>query len=391
MADKNLDGNGLSEVWVRAAQLVKKYTGAVDSTKGDLQTQVNEKLSGTDDTKDNTVTFTSADESNPTAWKDVNVLSSKEKHSLILNKISNMFSNIRYLYKNVGGIKGLSSSSAITTQGEYALDAREKNASVDGTLANQISNLNSNFDTKADKAQLSNPNLLDNPFFNVNSRNLYGSIQEYKYFADRWRAWRGVTYNTDNSITLSAGESVSIAEQYLNFDINEPIKMTASIMYTDGSIQCISGILGLNNGISKGFSNKLYCYVEYDTTKNYYRFRLWYRGDTNVDIMAVKLEIGEISTLHMDVAPNVEEERIRCMLSTTDANDTYANKGALTQDLWNSTKTYSVGAYCIWNGIMWKCLVENSGVTPVEGDTWTATSISAELASIISKIDALSA
>lgn len=145
----NLDGSGLSEVWVRAAQLVKKYTGAVDSTKGDLQTQVNKKLSGTDDTKDNTVTFTSADESNPTVWKDVATLDSNEKHSSILNKISNMFSNIRYLYKNVGGIKGLSSSSAITTQGEYALDAREKNASVEGTLANQIDVLNSNFKTIA--------------------------------------------------------------------------------------------------------------------------------------------------------------------------------------------------------------------------------------------------
>lgn len=166
MADKNLDGNGLSEVWVRAAQLVKKYTGAVDPAKGDLQTQVNEKLSGTDDTKDNTVTFTSADESNPTAWKDVNVLSSKEKHLSLLNKISTMFSNVRYLYKilgttdisalgtvtqaiatlngNVGSIKGISSSAAITTQGQYALDAREKNASIDGTLANELSKVNSN-------------------------------------------------------------------------------------------------------------------------------------------------------------------------------------------------------------------------------------------------------
>lgn len=144
MADKNLDGSGLSEVWVRAAQLVKKYTGAVDSTKGDLQTQVNEKLSGTDDTKDNVVSFTSGDTANPTVWKDVEALASNENHKSILEKISNMFNNIRYLYKNVGGIKGLSSSAAITTQGEYALDAREKNASVDGTLANEINKLNSN-------------------------------------------------------------------------------------------------------------------------------------------------------------------------------------------------------------------------------------------------------
>lgn len=169
MADKNLDGNGLSEVWVRAAQLVKKYTGAVDSAKGDLQTQVNEKLSGTDDTKDNTVTFTSADELNPTAWKDVNVLSSKEKHLSLLNKISTMFSNVRYLYNilgttdisalgtvtqaiatlngNVGSIKGISSSAAITTQGQYALDAWEKNASINGTLANELSKVNSNLGT----------------------------------------------------------------------------------------------------------------------------------------------------------------------------------------------------------------------------------------------------
>ena len=118
------------------------------------------------DTKDNIVTFASGDEANPTAWKDVATLASKEKHSSLLNKISTMFNNIRYLYKilgttdisalgtvtqaistiksNIGDMKGISSSTAITTQGQYALDAREKNASVDGTLANQISNLNSN-------------------------------------------------------------------------------------------------------------------------------------------------------------------------------------------------------------------------------------------------------
>lgn len=84
----NLDGSGLSEVWVRAAQLVKRFTGAVNLTKGDLQTQVDTKITGT----------------------------------------------------------AISSSSAITTQGEYALDAREKNASIEGTLANQIDALNSNLD-----------------------------------------------------------------------------------------------------------------------------------------------------------------------------------------------------------------------------------------------------
>lgn len=127
-------------------------------------------LTTTADTKDNTVTFTSADEVNPSAWKDVEALASKEKNSSLLKKISTMFSNVRYLYKilgsadisalgsvtqaiatlngNVGNMKGISSSAAITTQGQYALDAREKNASIDGTLANELSKVNCNLDKR---------------------------------------------------------------------------------------------------------------------------------------------------------------------------------------------------------------------------------------------------
>ena len=43
----------------------------------------------------------------------------------------------------------ISSSSAITDTGQYALDATEKNASIEGTLANQISVLNTNLSNKA--------------------------------------------------------------------------------------------------------------------------------------------------------------------------------------------------------------------------------------------------
>ena len=106
------------------------------------------KLDTTGDTENNTVTFESGDEADPTAWENVTVLSSKEKHSSLLKKISTMFSNVRYLYKllgttdisalgtvtqalanldgNVGDIKGIISSladcSAATVAG-YAADA----------------------------------------------------------------------------------------------------------------------------------------------------------------------------------------------------------------------------------------------------------------------------
>lgn len=131
------------------------------------------KLDTTGDTENNTVTFESSDEADPTAWKDVATLASKEKNLSLFKKISTMFSNVRYLYKilgstdisalgsvtqaiatlngNVGSMKGISSSAAITTQGQYALDAREKNASIDGTLANELSKVNSNLLSKPTK------------------------------------------------------------------------------------------------------------------------------------------------------------------------------------------------------------------------------------------------
>ena len=120
------------------------------------------KLDTTGDTENNTVTFESGDEADPTAWENVTVLSSKEKHSSLLKKISTMFSNVRYLYKllgttdisalgtvtqalanldgNVGDIKGIISSladcSAATVAG-YAADAlavKELNSNLQNTI-----------------------------------------------------------------------------------------------------------------------------------------------------------------------------------------------------------------------------------------------------------------
>lgn len=142
------------------------------------------KLDTTGDTENNTVTFESGDEADPTAWKNVNVLSSKEKHSSLLKKISTMFSNVRYLYKllgttdisalgtvtqalanldgNVGDIKGIISSladcSAATVAG-YAADA----------LA--VKELNSNFHNHLNKNSKYN-------FYNP-SNTEYATLKEF--------------------------------------------------------------------------------------------------------------------------------------------------------------------------------------------------------------------
>ena len=55
-------------------------------------------------------------------------------------------------------------------------------------------------------------------------------------------------------------------------------------------------------------------------------------------------------------------------------------------DAWNASTTYAVGQYCIYNNLLWKCLVQHNGQTPTEGTYWTKVSVGNEIASVNSSL-----
>ncbi len=66
----------------------------------EIADRVMEKLlEKTGDSQDNIVTFTSDDNADAESWTDVSVLKAKETHKSLLQKISKMFKNVRFLYK----------------------------------------------------------------------------------------------------------------------------------------------------------------------------------------------------------------------------------------------------------------------------------------------------
>lgn len=71
------------------------------------------------------------------------------------------------------------------------------------------------------------------------------------------------------------------------------------------------------------------------------------------------------------------------IVTNVDGNE--ATDNDMISDAWDSTKTYSVGDYCIYNNQLWKCLVQNSGQTPTEGTYWHQTSVGDEFKKI--KVD----
>ena len=89
------------------------------------------------DSKDNTVTFTSNDNSTSDAWTDVAVLATGEKHSSLFAKISTMFKNIRYIYTHF-----IKSENILDTLEEIV--ANTQSGKVAGALA--VKELNSNFE-----------------------------------------------------------------------------------------------------------------------------------------------------------------------------------------------------------------------------------------------------
>lgn len=95
------------------------------------QTALNGKLATNGDSKSNTVTFTSNDvaDGSATSWTSVTALASGITHATFFQRVSQMFKNVRYLYKMLG-------TTNISSIGN-------------GTITGAISTLNSNLSWKS--------------------------------------------------------------------------------------------------------------------------------------------------------------------------------------------------------------------------------------------------
>ncbi len=183
----------------------------------------------------------------------------------------------------------------------------------------------------------SNPNLLDNPWFTVNQRGktTYNAVG---YTVDRWKSLNKeliVNVNADNTITISNNGTINTYYRQILDIANSRIGSgvyTASIEVIDVNGVVDTWIYGLDTG------NKFYQRIKVGMnvitdTLNKSTFSNTSRGidirftpNSSITIKAVKLELGSVSTLANDVAPDYNLELAKCLLSTADSSDTYANR-----------------------------------------------------------------
>lgn len=177
---------------------------------------------------------------------------------------------------------------------------------------------------KADKTQITNPNLLDNPWFTVNQRgqNSYTSGTS-RYTVDRWQAssTESVAVNSNSSVTLSnaSASNNGLFQQYLEGSLRDNLlgrTVTVSaivddVLYNDtftmpATVQSSYQVGYITIGditLRLRFSaSQILCfYFEHNANSS-----------NSHTIKAVKLEVGSISTLALDTAPNYATELLKC-------------------------------------------------------------------------------
>jgi hypothetical protein len=165
---------------------------------------------------------------------------------------------------------------------------------------------------------VSNPNLLDNPWFTVNQRKKT-TYSGAGYTVDRWKSYiNDATISiSNNGITITRGNSstrLGLLQYFENLDYLRNKVVTASIMLSDGTIKKATFTI-------PDTADSTVDFIELDgfgTVVGNFRPSNPFIGifsnvaNASITIRAVKLELGSVSTLAMDTAPNYATELLKC-------------------------------------------------------------------------------
>ncbi|MBR4414881.1 MAG: hypothetical protein IKS59_06185 [Aeriscardovia sp.] len=183
----------------------------------------------------------------------------------------------------------------------------------------KIYGLDDDLEALAPKTAISNPNILHNPWFTVNQRSALSVTANGLFIADRWLCYSPVSFeitrNADGNIVIdntSIANYSAIIQKRTTTYINSlnGAKLTASIMLSDGTIK--SGTITFD---SSGNTQKYYeddDIVAYVLPSANQLFGLNVKAGKSITIKALKVEVGEISTLHLDPRPEYATELAKC-------------------------------------------------------------------------------
>lgn len=219
--------------------------------------------------------------------------------------------------------------------GEKFSTAFGKISKAVATLISHIADTNNPHSVTKEQLGLfntSNNNILDNPWFTVNQRAIAsGNITPSSdYVVDRWKFNVTSTGSSNGSFLVNSSGLKLTPPTGGSWSINQPIseleykilngkKITASVMLSSGTIY--KGTITRSESTKQDIITDSGITVSMTATNS-----LLITGTSEKIIRAVKLELGEYSTLNLDTYPNWGLEVVKCSTNKADQYDSYANK-----------------------------------------------------------------
>lgn len=201
-------------------------------------------------------------------------------------------------------ITAITAGDALVT---YEDDPTNANIKLADPVETQLLNL---------KGNLSNRNLLDNGWFTVNQRGIAKNESVTLTGAplawDRWHCTGTFTYNTDNSITSANLSIFEIIEDGISRFANKMVVVSAIIdgETVVGTPHLVISSTPASNVFTTVYNNDGVQIILVELTTGHFQVAVIFSSSHT--IKAVKLEVGSISTLAMDAAPNYAEELLKC-------------------------------------------------------------------------------
>lgn len=166
---------------------------------------------------------------------------------------------------------------------------------------------------KANTTAISNPNLLDNPWFTVNQRGQSSYTSDWVYTVDRWLKGESYTLSVGNNGISASVINIDHGHLSQRLDIYSNLvgkTCTLSILKSTGEISSATGVVLSGIGTSMAISdNDIWCALVKDANFDFIALNF---KNTTTTVRAVKLELGSVSTLAMDIAPNYQQELAKC-------------------------------------------------------------------------------
>lgn len=180
----------------------------------------------------------------------------------------------------------------------------------------------------------SNPNLLDNPWFTVNQRGKSEYTPEDgfdKYTVDRWKSFWGqkvVVNGYGQGVTCTLTNNLC---QFIDHDLSESLRgkdVTLSVKLIDGSVYSATTTIPMVSQVDDDFANIALHDREYPGISGFgvvrfmHGYHDFYTDGFMVDLyggengactwVAIKLELGSVSTLANDGPPDYATELAKC-------------------------------------------------------------------------------